>query len=186
MPVRVTIDADLLGDVTNAVFLLSNSDSSAGVAGFVISDPALTGGTISSGGWHTMLQFEGVASDDFGVGYAMIGMTLRATGERSLVVTGDHLTWMFGLSFDQAFPGFAEADLIDDLIAGGEAGAVFLRTNFATLITPHGAASTATAFTLGAPFGSMTLSVAVVPSPGAAVALVSVGFIGLARRRRRP
>lgn len=185
--VDVTIEADFVGDVTNAIFLLSTPDaSSGGSAGFVISDPALLGGTIPREGWLTFIRFDGVAADNLGVGYAMLGLTQRATGERSLVVTGDHLTIVLGVSFEEAFPGFSEGELIHELLTGGAGGEAFLRSNFAALITPYGAESTATAFTLGEPFGSMTLSVAVVPAPSAAAAVVTVGLIGLARRRRRP
>ena len=151
----------------------------------MISDPALVGGPISGGGWLTVVRFDGVAADNFGIGYAMLGLTQRATGERSLIVTGDHLTWMLGVSFEEAFPGYSEGELIHELLTGGAGGEAFLRTNFATLITPLGAESTATAFTLGEPFGTLTVSVDVIPAPGSVAAVVTVGVIGLARRRRR-
>lgn len=183
MPIEVSIDSGLHGTVTNALILLSNPDSSSGIPGFILSDPALAGGVIDRGPWLTYLFFTGVPEDNFGTGYAMLGLTQMTDGRRSVVVTGNNLTHMHGLSFEEAFPGFSEADLIDDLLSGGGGGAAFLRTNFAVLFTRHGAESSAVSFTAGAPFGSLTLDVAVVPAPGAA-ALVSFGLLGVMRRRR--
>ncbi|MBX3410734.1 MAG: hypothetical protein KF859_12725 [Phycisphaeraceae bacterium] len=185
MPIEVTIASSLHGDVSNALFLLSNPDAGSGLPGFVISDPALAGGVVRGGPWLTCIcgLDSSVTIDQLGTGYAMLGLTQMTDGRRSLVVTGNNLTFSYGLSFEEAFPGFSEADLIDDLLSGGGAGAAFLRANFGTLFTPHGEESTAVSFTVGAPYGSLTLDVAVVPAPGAA-ALISFGLLGVIRRRR--
>lgn len=185
MPIEVSINSGLHGDVTNTLFLLSNPDASSGIPGFVIADPALAGGVVRAGPWLTCIcgLDSSVTIDQLGTGYAMLGLTQMTDGRRSVVVTGNNLTFSYGLSFEEAFPGFSEADLIDDLLSGGGGGAAFLRTNFAVLFTRHGAESSAVSFTVGAPFGSLTLDVAVVPAPGAA-ALVSFGLLGVMRRRR--
>ncbi|MBX3385227.1 MAG: hypothetical protein KF768_01505 [Phycisphaeraceae bacterium] len=182
MPVQVTIESNLLGDVTNAMLLLSNPDASSGVPGFLIADPALAGGVVP-GCCLTWMIFDGVSAASFGSGYAMLGLTQHTDGTRSLVVSGNNLTHSHGLSFEQAFPGWTEGALIDELLSGGAGGEAFLRTNFAVLFTPHGAEADAVSFSLGAPFGTLRLDVTVIPSPGVG-ALVSLGLIGLVRRRR--
>lgn len=183
LQVQVTIESNLLGDVTHAMFLLSNPDSSSGVAGVVASDPALVGGVVP-GCCLTWMRFSNVTTDDFGTGFAMLGLTQRPDGGRSLVVSGNNLTYMHGRSFEQVFPGFSEGTLIDELLLGGDGGEAFLRTNFGVLFTSYGTEADAVSFTQGAPFGALMLSVGVVPAPGAA-ALFSLGLIGSARRRRR-
>jgi len=127
------------------------------------------------------------APSDFGSGYAMIAVTGIGSGAPpggvlGLVVSAPGLTYI-GSFFEQAFPGWSEPQLIDQMMHGGPLPEMFLRTNFAVLMQGLGQTATCTKFSQGEAFGTMHVSIEAVPAP-AALAVLPMGLFALRRRRR--
>jgi len=175
MLTQVHVEANMAGNVSHALMLF---------------------GGLGSGGFGPMLRahstvlfnngtpdFElDLQTSDFGDGFAMVGLTGEGSGFLSLVVSTPGLTYMFGMSFEQAFPGFSEAQLINQLLTNDPAADVFLRTNFDLLRQIDGTDATCVSFSNGADFGTITMEVTSIPAP-AVVALLPLGLL-LPRRRR--
>lgn len=183
LPTEVRISSSLAGDVAHAIILLGDVDP-AGVPGVVISDPTLAGGVISGGGWMTIIHYSDLSVDDFGAGYAMVGVRELSDGTPSLVVSGGGwLTHIPGASFEEVFPGYSQGELIERVMAGGPEGESFLRDNFSELMTPYGTESAAFAFSQAVEFGGLTIDVVAVPAPGA-LAIAPLAILAAQRRRR--
>ena len=124
----------------------------------------------------------------FGDSFAMIGVSLGSanpggTSGQRLLVSWDHLTYIGDIRFEQTFPGFTEAGLIDELINGGPGPSLFLSTFFPVLRVANGEASSCFTFESPDPLGTTRFSVSSIPAPGL-FGLLPVGFVALRRRRR--
>lgn len=184
-----------LGDVQTAVW--ANSRTNGAISHATVISGGLGSGAAGGGGGIvyrglsvpagqsglsnlTILYRSEVATPAFGNSWAMVGIS-EGSGSMHLVVSAPGLTYL-GMAFEQAFPGFNEAQLIDSLLAGGSAGETFLRTNFALLLQGHGQEAHCISFSNGTDFGTLTIGVNQVPTPASAVLMA---FAGLAARRRR-
>lgn len=173
------ITSNLQEGISHAIILMGDLGSD----GVVIADPVLPGGIISSGGWVTWAFDATLTADDYGSGYAMIGIRDLGNGLQSLVVGGNNLTWQFGASFEEAFPGYSADILLERILAGGPDGEAFLRDHFSTLITPYGMPAQAVAFSQGVDFGTLTVEIFIIPAPGVS-AIMAIGLAASLQRRR--
>lgn len=90
-----------------------------------------------------------------------------------------------GVSFENAFPGFNEAEVADALLTGGPLVQAFV-TRLETIpgaVTPIGIECRTTHFSVGADYGAFHASLAPIPEP-TAIATIFVGA-GLLLTRRR-
>ena len=111
----------------------------------------------------------------------MIGVYNGSTGDPPhLLVSHPGLTIIFS-EFSAVFPGWSEAQLLDQLASNNPSALSFLFTNFNLISTPIGSTAGAAAFSVGFPVGSITVSY--VPAPGLLGAAPLAVFA--ARRRRR-
>lgn len=122
----------------------------------------------------------------FGNSYMMIGISQASHPQASprLVVSMDGQTFVPTLSFEQRFPGFTEAGLINDLINGGPGPSQFLRAFYPTLHEPLGEESNCFRFDSPDPLGTVSFSVSNIPTPASGLlGLLPAGYLTLRRRR---
>lgn len=173
---EVRFECSMSAPVTHARVMLGGLGSGSPGGGGVM----LSGVSLPGVGSEFILS--SLASSAFGDSFAMVGLTGDGSGALHAVVSMGGLTYLDFASFEQVFPGFSEALLIDQLLTNNPAADNFLRTNFALLLTQQGQSSPCASFSGATPFGSITISAVSVPAP-ASCALLSLGVL-VARRRR--
>lgn len=180
---RIDVESTLAGDVSHAVVLFNSFGSGSGGPGTAVTFDLLQGVQVGGDPWRTF-EISSNTFADFGDSYAMLAIYGKGSGGQGLVVSTPGLTVIIGVSFENAFPGFSEQVLIDDMLTGGNLAEAFLRTNFALLLTPAGTRSDAVAFSQGAPFGGITFTATAIPAPSAFAVLTAGAFASMRRSRR--
>ena len=142
---------------------------------------------VQVGGLTILTQlYSEMSVENFAPSYALLGVSWgsgTSGTDKHLVLSVPHLTYI-GLSFEDAFPGFNEQEIIQSIATGDDTLALnFLRTNFAVLLQGTGNSGRALSFSLGSDFGTLTVRAVAVPAPMAA-ALAALGSVAALRRRR--
>lgn len=171
---EVHFRTELAGGVTHARILLGSLGSGAPGQSVFLRDISLPG--FGSGSFTSELP-----RSAFGDLFAVIGV-FGEPGAQRLMVTAGGGSGLFGVAFEDAFPGASEPLLIDQLVSNDPAADAFLTSNFALMGIGQGLLNNAVAFSLGEPIGGIQIRVVSVPGPGA-ISIAALAF--MPRRRRR-
>ena len=170
---EIHFQAELTHGVEHARVLLGSLGSGSVENAIFLRDLSLPG--MGSGMFASEL-----ALSDFGNAFAMIGI-LAGSGDARVVITAGGGSGLYGITFEEAFPGISESVLIDQLITNDPAADGFLLANFAQLSITRGNFNNAAAFSVGEPVGGIIFDVVSVPAPSA---LGVLAFALIPRRRR--
>lgn len=171
---EIRYQTNLVADVQHARVMLGGWGSGGGDC--IISAGTLPG--LGSGAFTSELE-----AGDLGSSYAMIGVSFGSGGGAHLVVSAPGLTYI-GMLFEEAFPGWSEQLLIDQLLTDNPAADAFLTDQFLTLQQMYAHDAVCTGFSAGVNVGTVNFSVVSVPAPGAGL-LGAMPLCLLSRRRRR-
>lgn len=171
---EIRYQTNLAVDIQHARVMLGGWGSGGGDC--IISAGTLPG--VGSGAFSSELQ-----AGDLGSSYALIGVSMGSAGAAHLVVSAPGLTYI-GTFFEDAFPGWSEQQLIDQLLTDNPAADAFLTDQFLNLQQMYAHDAVCTGFSAGVNIGTVNLSVVSVPAPGAGL-LGAIPLCLLSHRRRR-